>query len=58
MATLSSIAPSRKKKSRNATEESASLEQIEKFQEQINDLEARCTARQEQIDEVTFSNIL
>lgn len=52
MVALSSIAPTRKKKSKSAVEESASLEQIEKFQEQINDLEARCNARQEQIDEV------
>jgi hypothetical protein len=53
-ATLLSTAKSRKKKGKNAAEESASVEQIERFQEQINDLEARCTARQEQIDEVSF----
>jgi hypothetical protein len=43
-----------KRKSRGGAEETASVEQIERYQEQIIDLEARCTARQEQIDEVSF----
>ena len=38
----------------NAVVSSVASEQIEKFHEHIQDLQARCAARQEQIDEVRF----
>jgi hypothetical protein len=54
LGTLMSATTPGRRKNRNAIEESVSAEQIEKYQEQIIDLEARCTARQEQIEEVSF----